>query len=235
MLKPRWYKVLNDLRGNKTRTALIVLSIAVGLFAIGMTASAQVILSEELAKGYAAINPSSGTIRTVEPFDEDFVRSVRRMPGVKDADGRTNLTLRFQVKRSEAASTQDTRWRDLLLFSVPDYDAVRVNKIRPQSGAWPPPPHELLIERSALELVGAQEGDWLVVETAGRKLREMRIAGVAHDLAQMPSSFDNTARGYIAFDTLDWLGEPRALNELHIVARNPSDKDEVQRVINQVK
>ena len=33
MLKPRWYKVLNDLRGNKTRTALIVVSIAVGLFA----------------------------------------------------------------------------------------------------------------------------------------------------------------------------------------------------------
>jgi putative ABC transport system permease protein len=235
MLRARWYKVLNDLRGNKTRTALIVLSIAVGLFAIGMTASAQVILSEELAKGYAAINPSSGTIRTVETFDEDFVRSIRRMPGVADADGRTALIVRFQVKPGGTAPAQDARWRDLLLFAVPDYDAMRVNKIRPQSGAWPPPPHELLIERSALELVGAREGDWLVVETAGRKLREMRIAGVTHDLAQMPSSFDNTARGYIAFDTLDWLGEPRALNELHIVARNPGDKDEVQRVINQVK
>jgi putative ABC transport system permease protein len=235
MLKPRWYKVLNDLRGNKTRTALIVLSIAVGLFAIGMTASAQVILSEELAKGYAAINPSSGTIRTVEPFDEDFVRSIRRMPGVADADGRTNLTVRFQVKPGSAATAPEARWHDLLLFAVPDYDAIRVNKIRSQSGTWPPPPHELLIERSALELIGAHEGDWLVVETAGRKLREMRIAGVAHDLAQMPSSFDNTARGYIAFDTLDWLGEPRALNELHIVARKAGDKDEVQRVINQVK
>jgi putative ABC transport system permease protein len=235
MLRARWYKVLNDLRSNKTRTALIVLSIAVGLFAIGMTASAQVILSEELAKGYAAINPSSGTIRTVEPFDEDFVRSIRRMPGVADADGRTNLMVRFQVKPGSTAIAQETRWRDLLLFAVPDYDAMRVNKIRPQSGAWPPPPHELLIERSALELIGAHEGDWLVIETGGRKLREMRIAGVAHDLAQMPSSFDNTARGYIAFETLDWLGEPRALNELHIVARDTGDKDEVQRVINQVK
>src|SRR5512143_836634 len=125
MLKPRWYKVFNDLRGNKTRTALIVISIAVGLFAIGMTASAQVILSEELAKGYAAINPSSGTIRTVEPFDEDFVRSIRRMPGVADADGRTNLMVRFQVKSDGAATTQETRWRDLLLFAVPDYDAMR--------------------------------------------------------------------------------------------------------------
>ena len=191
MLNARWHKVLNDLWGNKTRTGLIVLSITVGLFAIGMIVSAQVILAGDLARGYAAINPSSGTIRTVETFDEDFVRSVRRMKGVKDADARMNLMVRYQVKRSgasenAASSDENARWRDMLLFTVPDYDAIRVNKIRPLSGAWPPPSHAVLIERSALELVGAQEGDWIVVETADRKLHEMRVAGVAHDLAQMP-------------------------------------------------
>ena len=33
MLRARWYKVINDLFGNKTRTLLIMLSLAVGLFA----------------------------------------------------------------------------------------------------------------------------------------------------------------------------------------------------------
>jgi putative ABC transport system permease protein len=78
MFNVRWYKVFNDLLGNKTRTALIVLSITVGLFAIGMIASARIILLEEMNKSYVAIHPSSGVIRTIQAFDQDFVRSVRR-------------------------------------------------------------------------------------------------------------------------------------------------------------
>ena len=41
MLSSRWHKVLNDLLSNKTRTVLIVLSIAVGLFAVGTIISSQ--------------------------------------------------------------------------------------------------------------------------------------------------------------------------------------------------
>ena len=35
MLRARWYKVINDLFGNKTRTLLIVLSMSVGLVCVG--------------------------------------------------------------------------------------------------------------------------------------------------------------------------------------------------------
>ena len=38
MQSSRWHKVINDLWGNKTRTLLVVLSIAVGVFAVGMIA-----------------------------------------------------------------------------------------------------------------------------------------------------------------------------------------------------
>jgi putative ABC transport system permease protein len=234
----RWHKVLNDLWGNKMRTGLIVVSIGVGLFAIGMIVNARVVLSQEFATSYAAINPSSGTVRTTETFDEDFVRSIRRIQGVQDADARTTLSVRFQVKRQHPApSAQDTppRWRDLLIFAVPDYEDMRVNKIQPQSGAWPPPPHELLLERSAVELVGAQVGDSILVETSDRKLRELRIGGLVHDLCQIPSMFDGMPRGYVAYTTLDWLGEPRGLNELHIVAQHQDDPSEVLRVLNRVK
>ena len=75
MLKSRWFKVLNDLWGNKTRTGLIVLSIAVGLFAVGTIVSARAILTEGMAESFAAINPSSGTVRTDELFEEDFIQA----------------------------------------------------------------------------------------------------------------------------------------------------------------
>jgi len=236
MLGARWYKVLYDLWGNKTRTALIVLSITAGLFAIGMIVNTRVIMSEEMDRGYAAINPSHGTVQTIEPFDQDFVESVRRIDGVAEADGRAHLAVRFQVRRDGTSGpSSPSRWRDLQLFAVPDYEDVRVNKIRPQSGAWPPPPRELLIERSALDLVGAQVGDWVLIETPGQEPRELRVAGVVHDLAQMPAIFNNMPYGYVSFDTLPWLGEPRGLNELHIVVQNPDDEQALGRVVNQVK
>ena len=68
MLSAQWHKVLNDLWGNKTRTLLIVLSIAVGLFATGAIVSTQQVLSGQMSRGYAATLPASGTLRTLEPF-----------------------------------------------------------------------------------------------------------------------------------------------------------------------
>ncbi len=229
MLKSRWRQVRADLWSNKTRTGLIVLSITAGLFAIGVIVNARAILAEDYATSFAAINPSSGVIRTTETFDQDLVRSVRRMDGVADADGRTYLVMRFRVKQDGA------RWRDLQLFAAPDYDHMRVNKIWPQSGAWPPPYRELLVERSALEMLGAQVGDSIQVETADRKVRDVRVAGTVHDLCQLPATFADTAYGYISFDTLEWLGERRALNELDIVVRKDADQQETLHILNQVK
>ncbi|MGB8980877.1 MAG: hypothetical protein WCC12_03295, partial [Anaerolineales bacterium] len=110
MLRPRWYKVINDLFSNKTRTVLIVLSMAVGLFAIGIILSARTILSEGLASSFAAIHPSSGTVSTIEPFDEDFLRAVRSMPEVQDADARRNISARVEVAPGD--------WKNITLFVI---------------------------------------------------------------------------------------------------------------------
>jgi len=37
MLSPRWRKVLRDLSHHKTRTLLVVLSIAIGVFRVNLT------------------------------------------------------------------------------------------------------------------------------------------------------------------------------------------------------
>ena len=58
-LKPRWRKVLRDLWLNKNRTIVVVLSIAVGVFAVGTIASSQIILSRDLRATYLASNPGS--------------------------------------------------------------------------------------------------------------------------------------------------------------------------------
>ncbi|MBN2392207.1 MAG: ABC transporter permease [Anaerolineae bacterium] len=228
MLATRWCKVLNDLTGNKTRTLLIVLSIAVGLFAIGTIVSARTLLSTEMARSYAAISPSDGIVRTVELFNEDFVRAVRAMPEVADVDARRVLEVRAQVIAADSTddhplnSAQSTEMT-LRVFAVRDYDTMRVDLIFPSPGgeeselsAWPPPEREILVERSALAVLDARVGDTLSIELPGGRVRHLRIAGLAHDMVQVPAQFDGTPYGYIAFETLTWLGEPYGFNELHV-------------------
>ncbi len=231
MLASRWYKIFNDLWGNKIRTVLIVLSISVGLFAVGTIVSAQTILSTEMDKSYAAINPSSGTVRTLELFDEEFVRSVRAMKEIKDADARRTLTARIQIGPG--------KWENLFIFAVEDYDNVRINKIWPHSGAWPPPEREILIERVALDLINAQVGDVILIETPDEKKRELRIAGLTHDMAQLPAPIDGTPYAYISFDTLEWFGQPHGFNELYVVVNEPdgvgASKEYAQNIVNEVK
>jgi len=227
MVGSRWYKIFNDLWSNKTRTVLIVLSIAVGLFAVGTIVSSRALLSTEMDNSYAAINPSSGTVRTLELFEEDFVRSVRAMKDVADADARRVINARIQVGPGQ--------WENLTIFAVEDYDQMRINKIWPDSGAWPPPEREILIERAALQVIKAEVGDVVLIETPDEKRREMRIAGTAHDLAQMPAQFDNSPYGYVSFDTVEWFGEPYGFNELHVVAQNGEDEEFAQYVVNEVK
>jgi putative ABC transport system permease protein len=233
VLKPRWRKVLRDLWHNKTRTLIVVLSIAVGVFAVGMIASMQIMLSNDLAASYAAIDPASAVLFPA-PFDEELVQTVRRMEGVREAEGRRrNVSVRLKIGPGESQG-EAPHWRNLSLDVIYDYDDMRLSKIAPAGGAWPPPRRELLIERGSLSMTNASVGDTIVIETPDGKQRQMRIAGLAHDLSKGQTSL--MAYGYITFDTLEWLGFSPDFNELHIlVAENETDKDHIQAVADRVQ
>src|SRR3712207_3067543 len=119
MIRPRWRKVLRDLWSNKTRTLLVVLSIAVGVFAVGTITSTWVMLSHDLSTDYAAINPGSAILFTA-PFDDGLVRSVRRMEDVREAEGRFNVVVRLKTGPDE--------WRNLRLEVIDDYHDIRLNQ-----------------------------------------------------------------------------------------------------------
>src|SRR5512136_3027592 len=160
MLRVRWYKVLNDLSSNMKRSALVVLSIAVGVLSVGLSIGAQSILGRELPASYMATDPAGAEFITT-PFDDDLVEAIRRVPGVRDAEGRRSMTARFRVGPDE--------WRSVSLFAIPHFDDMRVNKIHPVQGAWPPRDHELLIEQAALGPAGVQVGDQALIRLADGK------------------------------------------------------------------
>src|SRR5512137_2801766 len=113
----RWYKILYDLLSNKARSALVVLSIAVGVLSVGLATGAQTILSRELSAGYLATDPAGAKFVTT-PFDDDLVDTIQRVPGVRSAEGRRSMVARFQIGPDE--------WRSVNLFGIPHFDDMRV-------------------------------------------------------------------------------------------------------------
>lgn len=226
MLSVRWRKVLRDLWLNKTRTVLVVLSIAVGVFAFGMIATCEAVFNREMTTSYLAINPPSFHLYC-DLFDDDLVNVVERVPGVKQAEGRSSYTLPVEVG--------DDEWRSLYLTGIADFDDIRMSRVTPVSGAWPPPRREILIERASLPVLNAAVGDEIVLQGADGKERTLRVAGSAHDINKPPAAFTGGGFGYVSMETLEWLGYPTLYSELLINTEETSDIDVIRQVAKRVE
>ena len=224
-------KIVADVWLNKTRSMLVVLTIAIGVFALGTTTRSWAILSYNLSESYQAANPANSVLWTGE-FHNDLVKAIRKMPEVQDAEGRRTIRARIQAGAEV--------WRTLDLIVVADYNDLRINKISLQDGAWPPPDGTMLIERSSVSLIeGADDDDddlseitsqQVLIEMQNGKLHQMALAGVVHDVTQYPSSFSKAVYGYISVDTLERLTGSRAYNELHVVI-DSQDEAYIQNVV----
>lgn len=231
-LAPRWRKVLRDLWTNKTRTILVLLSISVGVSAIGMVIGSQIIVSQNLPEAYAAVNPSSAIMFSLDTFGDDMVDAIRAMPEIEDAAGLRTVNVRFRTHNDE--------WRNLQLTAISNFEEMTINKIKPQAGAFPPKEREVLIERASLSpVLGFTDigiGDTLTVEAPNGKQRQLQISGTVHDMSQLPAFINGAGYGYITYATLEWLGEPRNYNQVVFVVKdNKTDYAHINDVAKKVE
>jgi putative ABC transport system permease protein len=217
-----WRKAIRDFWRERARTTLVVLAISLGISAFAAVLSAYAILTRELDRGYLATNPASAVLR-VDSIDDELVKAVLENPEVSDAEPRR--TISGQIKAGPV------QWRNLFLFVVQDYGNIRVSKLVPEQGAWPPADGEILIERDAFQVAKAKIGDAVVVKTANGVEQPLAISGSVHDVGQAQARMENIVYGYINLATLVQLGEEPKLNQLNIlVARNRFDEPHIKRV-----
>jgi putative ABC transport system permease protein len=225
---PRWAKVARDLATYKTRSLLVVLSIAVGVFAIGVIAGTEHIIDTQFAGAYFGSNPAQATL-SVSAFSDDLLTTVSRMEGVEAASASFGVSL--QVENPDSG-----RWQDLTLLARPAWHDLPVNRLRPEQGAWPPPPGGIVLERNSLPLLGAQLGDTVQVDLGDGRLRELTIAGTVYDINLPPARFVDRLYGYASFDTFSRWGYDRQFGSLLItVAEQPQDKAHIEAVARQVE
>jgi len=122
MIRPRWHKVLSDLWDNKLRTLLVVASVAVGVFSIGMIAGTYEIISKDMGASYASANPANSDMRT-DDFNQTLLESLKDIEGVKEAEGRRFFSVR--------ARTPGGEWTNLDLVAMDDFTDTQVNLLIP--------------------------------------------------------------------------------------------------------
>ena len=198
-MSPRWRKVLKDLWGNKVRTLLAVLSIAISVFAVGMISSAYLFIDRDIDPVYIAIHPAHGVL-TAEPFNDELVEVVERLPSVEEAEGRVvleNTSIRLGPSRRQSLS----------MTAVEDLSALHMDQLTLLSGDWPAK-MEMVIIPSRF----AQIGDVVQIELPDGRVRQLRVSGEVRDPNGDPTGGEIASQVYVSRKTLDALGLPSAFN-----------------------
>lgn len=214
--RPRWRKVFSDLWESRSRTLLVVASIAVGVFAIGMIVGAYAIIARDINVSFAAIHPANVEIAT-DPFSEDLVRIVERVSGVTDAEGRRMVGVR-------ARRAGDPLWQRLNLIAASDMDHLGINQLSAVDGTRSPGRRELVVSDNFMNSTGFQVGDVIELELPDGSTRTLPLVGVVTDQATGQDGPRAGANAYVTLQTLQWLGLGRDFNRLYVTVDQGGDK-----------
>jgi putative ABC transport system permease protein len=215
MLRPRWRKVLHDLWDNKARTLLVVFSIAVGVFSIGVISGAYQIISSDMSASYAANHPANIEVRMAN-FNDDVLTSIRNSHGVGEAEGRRVVNFRVRTQDSD-------QWVALDVVAFENFSENKVNLLVPVSGAVVARKDEVLLEKDALKKLNIAVGENLTLELSDGTLKELKVVGIVQDVSTGAGDFLAPPFAYIVMKTLPNLRQPELFNRSYVTVAEGQD------------
>ncbi|MCL2437593.1 MAG: ABC transporter permease [Coriobacteriia bacterium] len=228
-ISPRLIKVLRDLTANKSRTLLVILSIAVGIYAIAATLGARQVLMREFEEGFEESKKFSisYTLNEESTRVEGVLRQIDSRDDVLGVSGRRVVAATFiqvpaYMSEAEALSTLSDSDEDRTILSLqaaPDSEftsGADVNHFFSlEHRVWPLGPQDIIIEASALQVYDLRIGDRLFVEVGSDKAI-FRIAGFAHDINAIPTMFFSQVEAFVSMSALAQLNLPEEPNRVMV-------------------
>lgn len=223
-MSSRWKKVWADFWSNKSRTFLTIITIAVGVLAVGFNSNLGQYMAASMDSDYLSASPSEATVYA-GPLDDDIVKIAREVPGVDAVEGRSSVSAKVVRTDDKKVSIQFT--------AVKDPGHTTLNQLKPALGETSLPSlgeKEIIVDASAKSL-GYKPGDKITVELGDGKHRELTLAGYMHDVTGFPFGFTNTMDAFVTTKTLEWLGGSLNYDSLAVsVAEHQTDQEHVTQV-----
>ncbi|MBN1305276.1 MAG: ABC transporter permease [Anaerolineales bacterium] len=220
----RWRKVMADFWANKTRTSLMVVTIMVGVFAVGFNQNVGLLMNRDMDNDFLSANPSEATLY-ISPIDDDMIGIARQVPGVGDVQG---------ISYADGQILLGERKVSIEFNSIKSFEDLQVNKLKPAYPGDTTMPvlgdGEVVFDRSAAVL-GFKPGDTVTVELPDGKIRELTFVGYVHDVVTIAYNMMDQVAAYVTIDTVEWLGGTYNYNKVYIsVAEDPTDQQHVADV-----
>lgn len=225
ILSPRWHKIFHDFWSNKIRSALVILSIFIGVFSVGITISLYRIFDEDLDYSYKRIHPYHAQLWTSD-FNPDVLNSLKKVDGLAEIDCRRSTQVQFHTQKGD--------WIPLHLTILPNYTNQHLGLIEPNSGEWPPRIKQLYLDRGSFRFAQVNIGDDAEIKLVDDTIRTIHIAGAVNDgYASIASALG--IYGIVTMDSLEWLHEPLGCNSILLTVRDEnSSKAGVETVAKNV-
>jgi len=227
-MKTGYRKILRDVWRSKGRTLLVVLSITVGVFAVGLVSGMNELMPNTMTSSFRESDPAHISLFPRGQIDDDVLDSLARLPGVAGVEGVLQVGARW---RPDPKSP----WRDATITARHDFAAQKFDRLELISGHWPDSRgRKLAAERNTLSSYGVSANRTVTLLIDDRE-RTLHIDGVVRDLQVFPPQFGGDASFFASRELVESLFGTRNFNQIKIQIPTFSQKaaEEAAEVIKQ--
>ncbi len=195
-MRTAFKKVWRDLWLNHGRTVLVVLSISVGVLALGLTQTSNRLLNDFIDASRQASQPAHVRMALDVPFSDPIVEIIQNLPGVDQVEGFSRLNIRWKPEPG-------SDWQDSTVTALKDYENQRFDLVEFISGTWPTE-DSVAVEFNHLPHYGLPEiGGTIYFEGANRTV-PMTLSGTVRDPGQSPPPFNLFGQPAFYLDMAGW-------------------------------
>ena len=222
-----WRKLWFDLWERKTRTLLVIMSVAAGVFSIGTIFGMNDQLVRGMDSAHRATYPSHINMFLSQSIDQNMAHQLARISGVAAVDITNQISVRYKRRGDES-------WQPGMVATRPDYDDQLYDLITLKAGEWPAK-NALGIERLASEHFDIQIGDEVQVELADGTGRWLPVTGLIRHPFVEPPSFGGDALFFMNAQGLARLGIPEGAYFNLKVRVEPYDRANAEAMASEIK
>jgi len=221
-----WYKIWSDLFDNKIRTMLAVLSIAAGVFAIGVIYSMTDQLLSGLDASHQASVPAHISMILTDHIDTVMAKRLENIAGVENIELSSYMEVQYKTQPNHA-------WKNAEVIVRENYNAQLYDRFNLQAGQWPKQ-KQIAIERLSSEYYALNVDD-TVIFRVGERSRERQISGVAHHKIILPPLFGGNAVFFMNNKDVEMFGIPKSKYNQLLIQVTPYSSALAKQVASKVK
>ena len=210
-----WKKVWRDVWARKGRTVQVVLSIAVGVFAVGLTMGLLDVMEDRMTATWRSAVPSHiniggglGRSTVGSGVDDDTIRAIGNLPGIEGAEGQATTGFRWKLRLEDP-------WEPARLVARADYEDQKYDRLTLDAGTWPVS-RGVAVERGTAAKFNIPLNATVYFEV-NERARPMRVVGVTYDVWAEPVIFGADAAFYLTRRNMERLGGPTGFTQITAV------------------